>query len=81
MPFCEPQLGNRGLYRPTGGQTPELANLAKLWLMSFSDGQHGLLDIAERAGMPFSVIRDSAVELERHGLLSRNRPIAELAQT
>ena len=27
-----------------------------MWVLSFADGNHSLLDIAERAGMPFSLI-------------------------
>jgi aminopeptidase-like protein len=78
IPFCEPQLGKRGLYGSTGGQSPELANMARLWLMSFSDGRHSLLDIAERAGVPFSIIREAARELHSHNLLSESpRPEME----
>jgi aminopeptidase-like protein len=74
IPCCEPQLGKRGLYGSTGGQNPEQANMAKLWLMNFSDGQHSLLDIAERAGIPFAVVQDSARELRQHNLLAEATP-------
>jgi aminopeptidase-like protein len=78
IPFCEPQLGKRGLYGSTGGQSPELANMARLWLMSFSDGRHSLLDIAERAGVPFAIIREAAQELRSHNLLAESpRPETE----
>jgi aminopeptidase-like protein len=78
IPFCEPQLGKRGLYGSTGGQSPAVANMARLWLMSFSDGRHSLLDIAERAGVPFSIIREAARELQSHNLLSESpRPEME----
>ena len=60
-PYCEPQLGKRGLYRSMGGQTDEPANeLALLWVLNLSDGQHSLLDIAERAGLPFALIAGAA---------------------
>lgn len=70
-PFCEPQLGRRGLYRGVGGGK-ELPGyeLALLWVLNLSDGRHSLLDVAERAGIPFAVIRRAADDLEGVGLLS-----------
>jgi aminopeptidase-like protein len=71
-PKCEPQLGKRGLYRELGGQTDaESRELAMLWVLNLSDGKNSLLDIAERAGLRFEVIRQAAASLERHGLLTR----------
>ena len=55
-PLCEPQLGKRGLYRPVGGQSHSLPNqMAMLWVLNLSDGEHNLLDIAERADMSVDV--------------------------
>nr|WP_041320962.1 DUF4910 domain-containing protein [Hyphomicrobium denitrificans] len=70
-PFCEPQLGRRGLYSSVGG-TKDVAdrNMAMLWVLNLSDGEHSLLDIAERAGVPFSVIADLASELVVNDLLT-----------
>jgi aminopeptidase-like protein len=52
----EPQLGRRGLYRAIAGQKeaggPSQMDL--LWVLNLSDGRHSVLDIAERAGIPFS---------------------------
>jgi hypothetical protein len=69
-PYCEPQLGKRGLYRSTGGEAIELEINARLWVLNFSDGEHSLLDIAERSGLPFAVIRDAATLLHENGLLA-----------
>jgi aminopeptidase-like protein len=70
FPKCEPQLGRRGLYRRTGGfSNTEKEELALLWVLNLSDGNHALLDIAERAQMPFSVIERAANDLVQHGLL------------
>jgi aminopeptidase-like protein len=68
MPKCEPQLGKRGLYvrEQTGAAG---ANLAMLWVLNLSDGTHSLLDIAERADLPFKVIHSAALKLQQHGLL------------
>jgi aminopeptidase-like protein len=69
-PKCEPQLGKRGLYRTLGG----LANasqfeMAMLWLLNLSDGDHSLLDIAERADLPFDIVHQSAQLLVDQQLL------------
>jgi aminopeptidase-like protein len=69
-PFCEPQLGRRKLYRPTGGEGIGEENLARLWVLNLSDGEHALLEIAERASLPFSAVREAAEVLAQHGLLS-----------
>jgi aminopeptidase-like protein len=69
---CEPQLGRRGLYSQLGEDKDAAAkNLALLWVLNLSDQTHSLLDIAERAGMPFAVIREAAGRLEARGLLER----------
>lgn len=70
-PKCEPQLGKRGLYGSIGGAAGSRSReLALLWVLNLCDGEHSLLDIAERSGLPFPVIDSSARELERHGLLA-----------
>ncbi len=68
-PYCEPQLGKRNLYRSTGGESIGAEINARLWVLNFSDGEHSLLDIAERSGVPFAAIRQAADLLEESGLL------------
>jgi aminopeptidase-like protein len=69
-PKCEPQLGRRGLYRAMGGNRDEkLQETAMLWVLNLSDGEHTLLDIAERSGLAFDTVHDAAGLLLRHGLL------------
>ncbi len=68
-PYCEPQLGKRNLYRSTGGLAIGEEINARLWVLNLSDGGHSLLDIAERSGLPFGVIRDAAEMLSQSGLL------------
>ena len=69
-PYCEPQLGKRDLYRSTGGESLESEIHARLWVLNFSDGEHSLLDIAERSGLPFETIRSAAELLCDRGLLA-----------
>jgi len=68
-PYCEPQLGRRGLYGSAGDAQAGPGNLAKLWVLNLSDGSRSLLDIAEQSGMPFTLLRDSARLLCERGLI------------
>ena len=69
-PKGEPQLGKRGLYGAIGGdKDAAAANLAMLWILNQSDGTNSLLDIAERAKLPFAVVERTAKLLVDHGLL------------
>ena len=69
-PYCEPQLGKRNLYRSTGGEAIGVEINARLWVLNLSDGEHSLLDIADRSAMPFSAISAAAELLRESGLLS-----------
>ena len=70
-PKCEPQLGRRGLYRQMGGiKSAATLEMAFLWILNFSDGQHDLLDIAVRSGVPFEQISEAASVLGKAGLLA-----------
>jgi aminopeptidase-like protein len=79
-PYCEPQLGKRNLYRPTGGDSIGSEINARLWVLNLSDGEHSLLDIAERSGLPFSMIHDAAELLSQNGLLAVVPDAAAAAQ-
>ena len=58
-PKGEARLGKRGLR----------SDLALLWVLNLSDGDHSLLDIAERAGLPFATIKEAAGALSATDLL------------
>lgn len=68
QPKCEPQLGRRGLYRELGstGET-----MAMLWVLNLADGKTTLLEMAERASIPFAKLSGVARTLESHGLLRK----------
>jgi aminopeptidase-like protein len=75
-PKCEPQLGRRGLYQMIGGgEEGKRKELGLLWVLNLSDGAHSLLDIAERSGLAFAVIKDAADALLSHGLLEMCEPL------
>jgi aminopeptidase-like protein len=73
-PYCEPQLGRRGLYSTAGSGDLDAEINARLWVLNLSDGSHSLLDITERSGVAFSVISEAAALLSAAGLLS---PVTE----
>jgi aminopeptidase-like protein len=69
-PKGEPQLGRRGLYAKMGGQREaNYEQMALLWVLNLADGHHSLLDMAERAGIPFASVRAAADALIAAGLL------------
>ncbi len=73
-PRGEPQLGRRGLYGAVGGTMPPDFEMALLWVLNLSDGRHTLLDVAERSGLPFALLRRGAEALAAHDLLRRVSP-------
>jgi len=74
-PYCEPQLGRRGLYDLIGGrEDAKEFQMALLWVLNLSDGTHSLLDIADRAATNFVLIRGAANALLQTGLLEEIEP-------
>lgn len=72
FPKGEPKLGDRGLFRPAGGWVRARADeRALLWVLNLSDGEHTLLDIAERSGLPFTDVQAAADVLAEHALIER----------
>lgn len=77
-PKCEPQLGERGLYRAMGSSTDSKASeMAMLWVLNLSDGNHSLLDIADRSRLPLDTISIAADTLKQHGLLTVASPTTQ----
>ncbi|WP_308169570.1 DUF4910 domain-containing protein [Acrocarpospora catenulata] len=71
QPYGEPQLGKRGLYRsPSLGGDTKQHQMAILWILNYSDGDHSLLDIAERSAIPFAALVEAARALTDAGLLA-----------
>jgi aminopeptidase-like protein len=69
-PRGEPQLGRRGLYRALGGEANRgQMEAALLWVLNLADGEHSLLAVAERAGVPFNIAAQAAELLKKHGLI------------
>ena len=77
VPNGEPRLGSRGLYPMTGGGINQIGFIAEDgqnldaigWLLFLADGDHTLIDIAERSELPFALLLQAANCLTSHGLL------------
>lgn len=70
-PKGEPQLGRRGLYNAIGGDGNTIRDtMPLLWVLNLADGDHSLLDMAERSGLSFSEIKSAARLLQHHELLT-----------
>jgi aminopeptidase-like protein len=59
----EPHLGRRGLYH-------KAQEYGLFWLLNFSDGNHSVLDIAEKSGVPFEKLAIGAKLLQDVELLA-----------
>jgi aminopeptidase-like protein len=57
---CEPQLGKRGLYGMIGGAGGGIDTMSLLWVLNLSDGSNSLLDIAEKSGLNFVMVKNAA---------------------
>lgn len=69
-PKCEPQLGKRGLYKAISGEADSKSQeMAMLWLLNMSDGEHSLLAIARKSAMEIETLKKVADVLVQHHLL------------
>ncbi len=73
-PFCEPFLSRYGLYETLGAKMDPKNYIKKtLSVLNFSDGDHSLIDIAEKTGFCITEIAETARMLEGKKLLKRRR--------
>ena len=71
-PKCEPQLGKRGLFKQIGGQSETKDyQMALLWILNLSDGEHSLQDIEEKSRLNVAILRDAAEALCKVNLLKK----------
>lgn len=69
--LCEPQLGKRGLYPTLGTRENRTSSRDILDVLTYADGSHDLIAIAERIGITAHDCAMIAEELTSHGLLQR----------
>jgi len=65
----EPQLGKRGLYPTLSTKESGAQVRAMMDLLSYCDGRHDLLEIAELIGEPMGKLVDILKPLVSHGLI------------
>ncbi len=70
-PEGEPQLGRRGLYGSVGGAiTDKSTEMAVLWMLAYSDGDHSVHDIAELSGLDLDALQAATDALVEASLLA-----------
>ena len=68
----EPQLGRRGFFRTLGAQIDsEECDKAMWWVLNLSDGEHDVIDIAQRSNISWKVILDMVERLQEGDLLRK----------
>jgi aminopeptidase-like protein len=72
MPFCEPQLGKRGLYPSLGSQKDTAQAIdAMMWVLNLADGSRDLIDIIKASNHDYRTIISTVATLEKNGLLEQ----------
>jgi aminopeptidase-like protein len=76
MPFCEPQLGKRGLYPTLGSQkTTQDFVSAMMWILNLSDGNHDLINISRQSEIPFKTLIPVVNTLVSNGIIKSSNII------
>lgn len=68
---CEPQLGKRGLFPTLGTRDNRTSSRNILNVLTYADGDHDILAMADRIGLSADDCANIAEELAAHGLLRR----------
>ena len=72
MPYCEPQLGKRGLYPTIGSQKEIRARVdAMMWILNLADGTNDLISISERSKIPLQELIPEVNKLIENGLIKK----------
>jgi aminopeptidase-like protein len=68
--LCEPQLSKKGLYPSVSIKNKNLETRRLLDIISYCDGEHSLLDIAEKINVPAWYLYEHVDKLIQHDLIS-----------
>jgi aminopeptidase-like protein len=69
--LCEPQMGRRGLYSTLSSKKSDSEARLMMNFISFCDGEHSLLDIAEKINVPAWHLYEIIDQLILHELISQ----------
>lgn len=76
MPYCEPQLGKRGLYPTLGSQKgKEDFVKAMMWILNLADGTNDLIAISEKSKMPIKELIPVIETLIENGILENEKEL------
>jgi aminopeptidase-like protein len=74
MPYCEPQLGKRGLYPTLGSQKiSQDFVITMMWLLNLSDGENDLIAISEKSKIPVKDLIPVLDKLIENGILENEK--------
>jgi aminopeptidase-like protein len=68
--LCEPQMGRRGLYKTLSKKNPGDQKSLIMNFLSYCDGEHSLIDIAEKINLPAWDLYELIETLISHDLIS-----------
>jgi len=74
MPYCEPQLGKRGLYPTLGSQkgTEDFVT-TMMWILNLADGTNDLISISEKSKIPIRKLIPVISKLIENGILKNEQ--------
>jgi len=74
LPYCEPQLGKRGLY-PTLGSQKSTEDIVKaiMWIINLCDGENDLITISEKSKIPVKDLFPVVDNLIENGILEHEK--------
>ena len=71
--ICEPQLGKRGLY-PTKSDKENYSRVQDMLnIISYCDGEHDIIDIANKCDIPYIKIMEYIDRLREEGIIKANK--------
>ena len=71
FPYCELQLGKRGLYPTLSAPDARTAIVnAFMWILNYSDGNHDLMWISDKSDINFFTIKEAVTILLSHKILA-----------
>ncbi|NWJ51786.1 MAG: DUF4910 domain-containing protein [Bacteroidetes bacterium] len=72
MPFCEPQLGKRGLYPTFSSKKSNTAFVSTMmWILNLSDGTNDLINISEKSKISINDLIPVLNKLIEEGIIMR----------
>ena len=79
FPYCEPQLGKRGLYPTTAFQNFKAEYIeTMMWILNLADGTNDLITIIEKCGKPYQQVLEITKKLIDGGVIKQSHIAAPI---